>query len=304
MSIRDFAAHLGVHERLISKWEAGGAAIEPRQPNQAALDTSLSNLNNGELARFLDAVPNDRIRTTTESGSDSVNIALPQYIRHPIDGKLVVWIPAGVFLAGVQNEPEYLPGFHCDVYPTTNGDYSRFVAATGHTPPQHWNGDRPPKELTNHPVVWVSHDDATAYAEWAHKTLPTSLQWEKAARGSTGARWPWGDASTPAKANTRGVGPGTTTPVDRYASGYSPYGVADCCGNVWEWQASPSPVGPGRYELKGSAFTSPFDRTPPAAFNDADHAMRDDDTGFRCVTTTLTDPVDTPAAAYRPPRSS
>ncbi len=54
------------------------------------------------------------------------------------------------------------------------------------------------------------------------------------------------------------------------------------CGNVWEWQASETTT--GRYELKGSAFTSPFDRAAPAAHNDADHTMCDDDTGFRCAT--------------------
>jgi formylglycine-generating enzyme required for sulfatase activity len=77
---------------------------------------------------------------------------------------------------------------------------------------------------------------------------------------------------------TRGIG--STTPVDRYASGVSPYGVYDMCGNTWEWCSTESV--PGRYELKGSTFTSPFLRCTPSTFNDASADMLDD-TSFRCV---------------------
>ncbi|MEU8350318.1 SUMF1/EgtB/PvdO family nonheme iron enzyme [Streptomyces sp. NPDC048845] len=72
-----------------------------------------------------------------------------------------------------------------------------------------------------------------------------------------------------------------TTSVSRYHSGVSPYGVYDMVGNVWEWLATPT--APGRYELRGSAFTSPLFRGVPAVPNDADDTMHDDDTGFRCV---------------------
>ncbi|MGI5436453.1 SUMF1/EgtB/PvdO family nonheme iron enzyme [Streptomyces shenzhenensis] len=74
-----------------------------------------------------------------------------------------------------------------------------------------------------------------------------------------------------------------TTSVSRYHSGVSPYGVYDMVGNVWEWLATPTE--PGRYELRGSAFTSPLFRGVPAVPNDADDTMHDDDTGFRCVAT-------------------
>jgi len=62
----------------------------------------------------------------------------------------------------------------------------------------------------------------------------------------------------------------------------SPYGIYDLCGNAWEWCSSSAEA--GRYELKGSAFTSPFFRCTPSTFNDASSQMIDDDTGFRCVT--------------------
>lgn len=123
--------------------------------------------------------------------------------------------------------------------------------------------------------------DASAYAHWAGKALPTSRQWEKAARRSKGWNYPWGDGATAAKCNVQDAGIGHTTPVTRYQSGVSPYGVYDPCGNTWEWCSTETE--PGRYELKGSAFTSPFTRAAPALFNDANAAMADNDTGFRCV---------------------
>jgi formylglycine-generating enzyme required for sulfatase activity len=190
-------------------------------------------------------------------------------------------VDGGEFRCGTEGKKTRLPAFHIDVYPTTNSDYAQFIAATGHRPPEHWSGGAFPAELANHPVVFVSWHDADAYAQWAGKSLPTSQQWEKAARGVDGDTYPWGNGETLAKCNVRESRIGATTPVDRYHSGVSPYGVYDMCGNVWEWCATATE--PHRRELKGSAFTSPFTRTAPANFNDAFTDMLDDDTGFRCV---------------------
>ncbi|MGF6884927.1 formylglycine-generating enzyme required for sulfatase activity [Nocardia sp. GAS34] len=285
MSLVDFAAHLGVDTRLISKWEAGGATLQPRPMNQAALDTSLSRLSAEESVRFAGLVSPDALGEAHDADADA---ALPSTrLRHPVDGKWITWIPEGVFLSGPQDQPEWVPGFWIDTYPTTNADYARFIAATGHTPPQHWQDGRVPPGTADHPVVWVTHADAAAYANWAGKRLPTSLQWEKAARGSRGNTWPWGNSATPRKANVRGSGPSTTTAVDEYKSGASPYGIYDMCGNVWEWLSTETI--PGRFELKGGSFISQFDRAAPAAGNDADRLMHDDDTGFRCVTDDVTE---------------
>ncbi|MGI8335748.1 SUMF1/EgtB/PvdO family nonheme iron enzyme [Actinomadura scrupuli] len=290
MSIRAFAAHLGISERMVSKWEAGGESIHPRPVNQHALDSSLNASSTDVQTRFAGLVGASLTVIPPREPSDNEeqqNVPLPtdeqHQVRHPIDGKLMTLIAAGVFLHGPDNEPLYLPAFYIDVFPTTNADYGRFTAATGHTAPQHWTKEGgPPDILFDHPVVFVTWHDASAYAEWTAKTLPSSQQWEKAARGTRGDVYPWGSQLTPAKCNVREGGIRNTTPVDRYHSGVSPYGVYDLCGNTWEWLSTESE--PGRHELKGSAFTSPFHRATPSTFNDASTDMLDDDTSFRCTT--------------------
>lgn len=299
MSLRDFAGHLGVSERMISKWEAGAEKIIPRPVNQSALDTSLASSGPEAQARFTDNLaltpgftmtPHPRpaqeptMTTPPASGPDESPIPIgdENQVRHPADGKLMTLVNTGVFFCGEHNEPVHLPAFYIDVYPTTNADYARFIEATSAEIPQHWHDGKPPADQLDHPVVFVTWRDAHAYAQWTGKTLPTAQQWEKAARGTRGDIYPWGSQRTPAKCNCREHGIRSTTPVDRYASGVSPYGVYDMCGNTWEWCATETTT--GRYELKGSAFTSPFLRCTPSMFNDASADMRDDDTSFRCVT--------------------
>lgn len=300
MSIRAFAGHLGVSERMVSKWEKHGEDIHPRPVNQQALDTSLAASGADVQVRFenligpLNAKPQADADTDEQAGPEAAPLPVnePHQVRHPVDGKLMALVEAGVYLTGENDEPVFLPAFYIDVFPTTNADYSRFIAATGHPAPQHWDDGKPPAESNDHPVVFVTWKDAAAYASWSAKSLPTSQQWEKAARGARGDVYPWGSQRTPAKCNVRESGLRATTPVNRYHSGVSPYGVYDMCGNTWEWCSTESE--PDRYELKGSAFTSPFMRAAPAIFNDASSEMLDDDTGFRCAT-----PADTMQALLK-----
>ncbi|MFY1703095.1 SUMF1/EgtB/PvdO family nonheme iron enzyme [Micromonospora sp. WMMA1923] len=277
MSIRDFARHLGVSDRMVSKWEAGGQSIKPRPMNQAVLDTSLERAGDDAQARFVLLIDASVIASIPEQTSTPE----ATHVRHPADGKLMALVDAGVYLSGPANEPVWLPAFYIDVYPTTNADYSRFVRATGYRPPSHWPEGICTSELSDHPATFVSWNDASAYARWADKSLPSSQEWEKAARGPRGNVYPWGDRPTPAKCNVREGSIRNTTPVGRYQSGTSIYGIFDLCGNVWEWCRTETT--PGRFELKGSAFTSGFERATPSNFNDADALMLDDDTGFRCV---------------------
>jgi len=290
MSITAFADHLGVTDRTVSKWEAGREAITPRPVNQEALDTVLRRSSPEARDRFAALV--GTIISTNADAQDPApgDDADTSQTRHPVDGKLMIHVREGDFLSGTASEKLWLPSFWMDVHPVTNAEYARFITSSGHPPPRHWPTGRYPQDLARHPVVWVTWHDAAAYAAWADKALPTAHQWEKCARGPHGTRYPWGNSDTAAKGNFRESGVDATTPVDRYHSGVSPYGAYDMCGNTWEWLLTESE--PGRRELKGSAFTSPFRRAEPSRFNDASTGMCDDDTGFRCASITIPGPTD------------
>lgn len=170
---------------------------------------------------------------------------------HEKTGIELVRIPAGPFLYGSSDADEMardnekpqrkidLPEYWVGRYPVTNAQYKRFVDATGRPAPRRWNGSEPPADKLDHPVVKVSWDDAKAFCDWAGLALPTEEQWEKAARGTDGRIWPWGDDPPTHKHCNFGRYIGITTSVGKFSPrGDSIYGCADMAGNAWEWTAS------------------------------------------------------------------
>lgn len=163
------------------------------------------------------------------------------------DVDTLVLIPAGEFIMGtdseradVQNRPQHkviLDSYYIDKYPVTNAQYARFVSKTKHRPPLDWENGKIPDNKLLHPVTMVSWYDAKAYCQHEGKRLPTEAEWEKAARGAEGNRWPWGNTMDSNRLNTY-YNIGSTTAVTRYDSGKSLFGVFDMAGNVSEWTAS------------------------------------------------------------------
>jgi formylglycine-generating enzyme required for sulfatase activity len=181
------------------------------------------------------------------------------------DSSVMVRIPAGAFTMGSNDgdadekpvHQPYVSEFFVDKYEVTNRQYKQFCDATGRTPPSDPDFAGMPNYFTScpdYPVVNVSWEDASAYARWAGKRLPTEAEWEKAARGSDGRKYPWGNGAPGSSRNgnfadeaakrkysnwsiVEGYDDGYvyTAPVGSFPSGASPYGCMDMAGNVWEW---------------------------------------------------------------------
>jgi len=228
------------------------------------------------------------------------------------DGKQMLRVPGGEFLYGADRHKLSLPEFWIDRTPVTNAEFARFVEATGYrtTAEQtgigcaytgsQWEDIRgadwrhpggPQTDIQNkadHPVVQVSWVDAAAYAEWAGKRLPTEQEWEKAARGTHGGEYPWGNHAPSGELCNFNHHEHGTTPVGKYSpQGDSPYGCMDMAGNIWEWTASDDESG-GKV-LRGGGWSHPGEylRLALRPVHAADE--RYDTDGFRCAVGVLPD---------------
>ena len=231
--------------------------------------------------------------------------------------ELLVLIPAGEFQMGstegaADEKPVHrvhLDDYYLDKYEVTTARYGQFMAATGHREPDNWSLVSQ-TNAQDRPVIGVDWHDAEAYCRWAGKRLPTEAEWEKAARGTDGRTYPWGNAAPISSLANYGKDfrnvinnnyyAERLTPVGSYEEGKGPFGIYDLAGNVWEWVAdwydvdyysrSPAqnPKGPptGEYRvLRGGSW-----RGDPQGVRSADRlydrpADRDNNIGFRCAKT-------------------
>jgi len=245
----------------------------------------------------------------------------------PTDGMVMVYVPAGDFLMGSSDadsqaydyeKPQhtvYLDAFWIDRTEVTNAQYRKCVDAGACREPGGW--DENDYNAPDQPVVYVYWDDARAYAAWAGGRLPTEAEWEKAARGTDGRIYPWGNRAPDCdKANYAGC-VGRPATVGSYLTGVSPYGVLDMAGNVWNWVAdwfdteyydrSPArnPQGPASGEdrvVRGGAFSLVVEGIRSGYRGWCDPYDRFRDIGFRLVMSPVARLTSTPAPPTATPR--
>jgi formylglycine-generating enzyme required for sulfatase activity len=179
------------------------------------------------------------------------------------DGAELSFVPAALFTPGPPRRTaaehrlaeRFVRAFYIDTYPVTNDQFKRFVEATGYETVAEqrnrtegrndptWKTIEGPGSsingLESYPVIWVCLRDARAYADWAGRRLPNSLEWERAARGVSGQIWPWGEEWQPDACN---IGSGGVRPVTSHPKGVSPVGCWNMVGNVWEWVDNTRPA--------------------------------------------------------------
>ena len=206
-------------------------------------------------------------------------------------------VSGGRFLHGPNKETAIVPDFYMDRYEVSNADYAKFASATSRPLPDKFPG------ANSLPVTNVTIADATAYAKWAGKRLPDALEWEKAARGSEGQTYPWGNEADASRANVldNASGPHALLPVDSMPKGASPYRVQNLIGNAFEYvrdDITPSQAAIAHfsqvlnpppahnepwYSVKGGSFNRPIAEAVPWEWTAVPARFTSPDFGFRCV---------------------
>ena len=244
------------------------------------------------------------------------DLSYPTISRGPGSYQMVQ-IPAGEFYKGCSNdhkkvlanklgsssslddevfEKVKLDAFEIGLYAVTNQQYLQFIQDTGYEPiPQHWEKEAVaslpyPEDQADYPVINISFDDAQAYCQWAGLRLPSGDEWEKAARGTDGRLYPWGDKYSRKNCNSAEAANRGPVPVGSYREGVSPYGCYQMTGNVLEWVDESHAKNDNYKYLRGGCWAvscellgTPFMHYIAAA-RDATSATRQKDIfGFRCA---------------------
>lgn len=197
------------------------------------------------------------------------------------------------------NQPQrwiYLDAYAIQIHEVSVGEFEKFIQETGYFTPA-WDA-RIVDQMRFYPVTGLSWEDANAYCKWLGMRLPSEAEWEKAARGLDGRKYPWGDQWDAQKANTYEKKAGKPYPVGSLPDGASPYGVLDMSGNVAEWVADyfdssyysyapqRNPTGPDQvldHGLRGGSYASPREQAT-TYFRDSSHsALSNVRVGLRCA---------------------
>ncbi len=214
----------------------------------------------------------------------------------------MAYVTGGEFMIGSDTGDEYsrpahkvsVKPFFIDLTEVTNEDYKKFVDAANQKPPPGWSNNNFPEGKAKFPVTGVDWDDASAYAKWAGKRLPTEEEWEFAARGTDNRIYPWGNDWKKEFANADKQTNGMTE-VGKFM-GKSPFGLSDMSGNAWEWTATDAKAYPngksfvselvepkiirGGYWGSGKDVAAAYGRR---AYGARDEAAGYGNTSFRCV---------------------
>ena len=287
------------------------ATITPTRPTSTSSPTRMPDTPTPTLA----VTPTPPTPTLTATNTAAPSPTLAPTMVSGMDGMALVYVPAGKFLMGSavsdtfaqkNEQPQHsvtLDAFWIDRTDVTNAMYTQCVSAGACQKPKAIVSKTRPDYYTNaqygnYPVVFVTWDDAKAYCAWAGRRLPTEAEWEKAARGTDGALYPWGNQPFD---DTRGALQPTatdTTPVGSYPAGASPYGALDMAGNVWQWVAdwyaadyyanSPAqnPTGPANgtlHILRGGSWDVVRSYVRAAVRDSYQGSITYEQIGFRCA---------------------
>jgi len=253
----------------------------------------------------VEKVSKDTLENISSSNQPPISNSqtLPSEFILEKDSSTLVLIPHGYFIYGIDKvirdslldvlsnphfeifeeefprSKQYLPSYYIDKYEITNKQYQMFIKETGHRKPLFLSN-----KLYNHPdqpVVGIGWQDATEYAKWAGKRLPTEEEWEKAARGTKGFFWPWGNGSSGDMYNGKSQGNYVSKSVGSFPLGKSPFGVQDMAGNVYEMTTG---IWGTRKAMRGGSFlnSGAYTRTMFRWAMD-DEINGAEWLGFRCV---------------------